>query len=170
MPQVVGGWREAAHIAGEGWRKGAADGEADFGLPGMRAEEPDRRRIGRRRRNAPPAARLWSTGKVAEIDPAALAAAVGDGMPLVVDFWAPWCGPCRMMAPEFAKAAQALAGRVRFAKIDTERFGQVSAQFGIRGIPLLIRFERGREAGRLTGARPAAEIAEFALGAGGCSA
>jgi thioredoxin 2 len=102
--------------------------------------------------------------KPADIDPATLDAAMKDGLPLVVDFWAAWCGPCRAMAPEFSKAAQALQGRVRFAKIDTERFPQVSARFGIRGIPLLIRFDKGREAGRLAGARPAAQIADFAAG------
>ena len=66
-----------------------------------------------------------------------------------------------MMAPEFAKASQALAGQVRFAKIDTQDFPAVSTERGIRGIPLLILFEKGREIGRLPGARPAADIESF---------
>ena len=104
-------------------------------------------------------------GKVAELDLAAHDKATrGDDLPLVVDYWAPWCGPCRMMAPEFAKAAQAMAGRVRFAKIDTQDFPAVSARLGIRGIPLLILWRNGREIGRLAGARPAADILAFVGG------
>lgn len=102
------------------------------------------------------------TGKVAELDLAAHDAMTrGDALPLVVDYWAPWCGPCRMMAPEFARAAQALKGRARFAKINTEDFPAVSARLGIRGIPLLILWKNGREVARLPGARPAAEIEAF---------
>ncbi len=84
-----------------------------------------------------------------------------DDLPLIVDYWAPWCGPCRMMAPEFAKAASALKGKARFAKIDTEQFPQVSQRLQIRGIPLLILYAKGREIARLSGARPANDIAEF---------
>lgn len=102
------------------------------------------------------------TGKVAELDVATHdKMARGDDMPLIVDYWAPWCGPCRMMAPEFAKAAQALRGRARFAKIDTQDHPAVSQRLGIRGIPLLILWHRGREVARLPGARPAAEIEAF---------
>ncbi|MFB2531910.1 thioredoxin TrxC [Paracoccus sp. p4-l81] len=102
-------------------------------------------------------------GKVAALDPATLDKAIrGDGLPLMVDFWAPWCGPCRMMAPNFAAAARELAPAVRLAKIDTQDHPAVSARFGIRGIPLLILFDRGREVARLAGARPTGDITAFA--------
>ncbi|MFZ5749953.1 MAG: thioredoxin TrxC [Pseudomonadota bacterium] len=101
-------------------------------------------------------------GKVAELDPQVHDKATrGDELPIIVDYWAPWCGPCRMMAPEFAKAAKALAPRVRFAKINTQDFPQVAERHGIRGIPALILYHRGREVARLAGARPAADIEAF---------
>lgn len=84
-----------------------------------------------------------------------------DGVPLIVDYWAPWCGPCKMMAPEFAKAASTLRSKARFAKIDTQQFPAVSERLQIRGIPLLILYSNGREVARLAGARPAADIEAF---------
>lgn len=81
-----------------------------------------------------------------------------DDIPLVVDFWATWCQPCRMMAPEFATAAQALSGKARFAKLDTEAFPAAGARFGIRGIPLLLAFRRGQEIGRHAGLASAQDV------------
>ena len=78
--------------------------------------------------------------------------AVQVDIPLLVDFWAEWCGPCQMMAPIFEQAAQQLEPRVRVAKVDTDKEQNLAGQFGIRSIPTLILFRRGKEAARTTGA------------------
>lgn len=78
-----------------------------------------------------------------------------DGIPLVVDFWASWCGPCKMMAPHFETAARQLEPRVRLAKLNTEEAQQTAAQFGIRSIPTVAIFKNGKEVARQAGAMDA---------------
>lgn len=82
-------------------------------------------------------------------------------LPVVVDFWADWCGPCQMMAPQFAQAARTLKGRALLVKVDTEAAPQLAARFGIRSIPTLVRLDGGRETQRVSGALPAAQIVEL---------
>jgi thioredoxin 2 len=84
----------------------------------------------------------------------------GTELPVVVDFWATWCGPCVQMAPQFERAARELPD-VRFAKVDSDAAPRASAAHSIRSIPTLVLFDRGRELGRLTGARPATEIVRW---------
>lgn len=76
-------------------------------------------------------------------------------LPVVVDFWADWCAPCRAMAPVFERLAGDLKTQVRFAKVDTEQARSVAARFGIRAIPTMIAFRRGRELARTSGAMDA---------------
>jgi thioredoxin 2 len=83
-------------------------------------------------------------------------------LPVIVDLWAPWCGPCRSMAPAFEQAARELKGRALLVKVDTDANPHTAARFQVRSIPTLLKLQQGREVARVSGAMPAAQIVRWA--------
>ena len=88
---------------------------------------------------------------------------VNNDLPVVVDFWAPWCGPCKMMAPTFEKVAKELATTARFVKVNTEGEQELAARFAIRSIPTLAIFKNGREVTRQAGAMDAVSLKRLVM-------
>jgi len=84
------------------------------------------------------------------------------GLPVLADFWAPWCGPCRAMAPHFERAAAELKDRVRLVKVNTEEAPGLAQRYGIRAIPTLVLFKDSVEAKRMSGALDAGALARWA--------
>src|SRR4051794_27914815 len=116
-------------------------------------------RCGRCKTDLPPLASTIEIG-----DEALFESLIGSSsMPVLVDFWAQWCGPCKMMAPELERVASGNAGKFAVAKADTEVVPMLAQRFRVSALPTLVLFKNGSEVARIEGARPAAQIERFVM-------
>jgi thioredoxin 2 len=116
-------------------------------------------RVGQRAKCGRCEADVRDPGKPVAVDGAELEGLIQQSpLPVLVDFWAPWCGPCRMVAPQLEQVAQRMAGEVVVAKLNTDECPEAGARYRVQSIPLFVVFARGREVLREAGARPAAQI------------
>ena len=97
-------------------------------------------------------------GNIMELTSANFKSTVDSGTPVLVDFWAPWCGPCRVIAPILEEVAREFDGKARVAKVNVDDSPDIASQFGVRGIPTLILFKDGRIQGQMVGVNPKSNI------------
>jgi thioredoxin 2 len=121
------------------------------------ARLPEKTQCGKCKAELPNVSSPVEVSTAAEFDGLVSSSAI----PVVVDFWAPWCGPCRMVAPEIEKVASRKAGQLLVVKVNTDEVAGVGDRLGIRSIPTMAVFNGGREIGRTAGARPASDIEAF---------
>jgi thioredoxin 2 len=98
---------------------------------------------------------------IAEADAQTFDSAIQASIPVLVDFWAPWCGPCRMVSPGVERVARSLAGRLKVVKLNTDEAPDIASRFEVQGIPLLVLINEGRELDRLVGAVPEPQLRQW---------
>jgi thioredoxin 1 len=102
--------------------------------------------------------RKGMAGNILELSSANFKTTVDSGTPVLVDFWAPWCGPCRVIAPILEEVAKEFEGKARVAKVNVDDSPDIASQFGVRGIPTLILFKEGQIKGQMVGVNPKSNI------------